>query len=588
MGKVIHTSAGVYPFEDDRSLRPADGIQKTTSVAFVIYADQGRVDQIISCKTVNEITGEFGFPNPNIGNGGHYGLYCAIEALKECKEVLITRVHADALFGGTILSTDATSALVLNPFTTGKHVDPFDANKFALLAADTDFTATTKDLFYIYGASPTKNSELVRIVISDVKDTTDKTSPNTFKISVFMDDKVGVNDNPLETWTVSRDRQTDGFGRQQYMEDVINGNSKFIRVRNNPAAVSATPGATLTSMLPAGTTLLDTDAAGSPAYLVKGDSGNTFPTIDTDDHIVGLDKFPTGVGTGLFAKKSGWQLYMDKEMVKVDVLCNAGYCYPEVQKAMITLAEHRADCFAILDIPADKQGNKFDPTAQAISYRKTPIGINGLDSSYGGLYTPWYVVEDTFNNQILQIPSSGHIAAIFARTDRIAATWFSPAGMKRGYLNILDVGCIYNQESRDALVAEQINPTRIVPGVGMAVWGDETMQIRPTALSSINVRRLLIHIGSNTENILLTSVFDPNDDFLRTEIKHALIALLEPIKNGRGLYAYTVVCDESNNLPSDVDNGILNVDIYLQPVIPAKRIYVQLIITRTGVSIKVG
>lgn len=135
------------------------------------------------------------------------------------------------------------------------------------------------------------------------------------------------------------------------------------------------------------------------------------------------------------------------------------------------------------------------------------------------------------------------------------------------------------------LVANQICPTRVFEDIGIAIWGDITLQRMNSALSNVNVRRLLNFIQINVQTSLMYSVFDPNDDILRNQIIFAITNILEPIRLGRGLYTYSVVCDDSNNTDADIANGILNVDVYLEPVIPAKRIMVQLIVTQTSVTI---
>jgi phage tail sheath protein FI len=119
------------------------------------------------------------------------------------------------------------------------------------------------------------------------------------------------------------------------------------------------------------------------------------------------------------------------------------------------------------------------------------------------------------------------------------------------------------------------------------MWGATTMQLKDSALSNVNVARLLKFCARRVDDQLMYSVFDPNDPFLRSEITYRLIDILEPIKLNRGLSNYTVVCtgpeeDNSNNTYEEVANGILNVDVYLEPVIPAKRIFVKLIVNRAG------
>jgi phage tail sheath protein FI len=80
----------------------------------------------------------------------------------------------------------------------------------------------------------------------------------------------------------------------------------------------------------------------------------------------------------------------------------------------------------------------------------------------------------------------------------------------------------------------------------------------------------------------LYSVFEPNDTILRTQLRDMCTTFLEPIKRGRGIYNYEVICDATNNPTEQVANGDTVLDVYVDPAIPVKRIHLNAIIAKTG------
>jgi phage tail sheath protein FI len=158
--------------------------------------------------------------------------------------------------------------------------------------------------------------------------------------------------------------------------------------------------------------------------------------------------------------------------------------------------------------------------------------------------------------------------------------------MNRGDLAILGVRKIYNQGDRDALTDAQINTMRVIPGVGYKIWGADTLQTMASALSNVNVRRLLNFIEKSVSIAGLYSVFNPNDGVLQAQLTEMTERFLNPIKSGRGLYSFTVVCNSSNNPPELIGSGDTVLDVYLDPVIPAKRIHLNAIVTKTGSTFK--
>jgi phage tail sheath protein FI len=127
-----------------------------------------------------------------------------------------------------------------------------------------------------------------------------------------------------------------------------------------------------------------------------------------------------------------------------------------------------------------------------------------------------------------------------------------------------------------------VNPVVFFAGDGYAIYGQKTLQNRPTAFDRLNVRRLFLALERAVSKTIRYFVFEPNTSITRNRILSTLSPIFNYAKNTEGLYDYVIVCDERNNSPDTIDNGELVVDIYIKPVRTAEFILVNFIATRTG------
>ena len=98
----------------------------------------------------------------------------------------------------------------------------------------------------------------------------------------------------------------------------------------------------------------------------------------------------------------------------------------------------------------------------------------------------------------------------------------------------------------------------------------------------MNVARLVAYIR---RQLILASrpfVFEPNDPQTRKSIKAVVETLFQDLVSKRGLYDYSVVCDDSNNTPARIDRNELWIDIAVEPVKAAEFIYIPVRIFNTG------
>lgn len=361
-----------------------------------------------------------------------------------------------------------------------------------------------------------------------------------FDLNIYTRDNVTT---PIEIFRCSLSEQIDGYGNQLNIDQVVNEGTNFssyVRIYQPEES----------KLLKVVTEM------SSINWLTGGSNGSAVAS----SHII-----------------AGWDDFADREEIEVRILINGGYTAINIQQYMVSLAEARKDCFAVLDMPSNLQDD-----TNALNYRESSLNIN---SSYGAIYTPDLKIVDRYTDIVRFIPPSGMVASTYAYTDRTRATWFSPAGLNRGLVrNIIDLRKTYSQGMRDLLSPAGVNCIIKKRGKGWVVWDDQTLQSKKSALSNINVRRLLILIEVGLTDALDYSVFEPNDEFTRFQIVQLINNFLKPIQQQRGLYQYLTVCDESNNKDYLIDEGQLTVDVYLKPTLPARFVKLSTIITRTGAS----
>ena len=241
--------------------------------------------------------------------------------------------------------------------------------------------------------------------------------------------------------------------------------------------------------------------------------------------------------------------------------------------SLVTLAENKQDCIAIIDLVA-YNAQLGTVTTQAGS----------INSSYAATYWPWLQVIDGSGNPTWT-PPSALIPGVYAFTDKSSEPWFAPAGMIRGALgNVIRAERRLTTGNRDTLYTANVNPIATFPGNDVVVFGQKTLQKQASALDRVNVRRLLISLKSFISQIADNLVFEQNTAATRNNFLTQVNPYLETVQQRQGLYAFKVVMDETNNGPDVVDRNELVGAIYLQPTKTAEFIMLDFNILPTGAT----
>lgn len=241
---------------------------------------------------------------------------------------------------------------------------------------------------------------------------------------------------------------------------------------------------------------------------------------------------------------------------------------------ILTLAQNRGDAIAVIDMVT--YGAQINEVVnRAVSY----------DNSYGATYWPWVQIRSRETGKVNFVPASTLVPAVYEYNDKVSAEWFAPAGLNRGALStVLQPERKIGVNDRNVLYQGKINPIATFPGVGTVIYGQKTLQQKPSALDRVNVRRLLIALKDYIGQIGETIVFEPNTQVTRNKFLNQVNPYLESVQQRQGLYAFQVVMDETNNTPDVVDRNQLVGTIYLQPTKTAEFIQLDFNILPTGTS----
>jgi phage tail sheath protein FI len=242
--------------------------------------------------------------------------------------------------------------------------------------------------------------------------------------------------------------------------------------------------------------------------------------------------------------------------------------------ALVNVVQSRGDAIAVLD-----------PSPYDAAITQVITDASAVNSSYAAAYWPWLQTIDPGTGQLVWVPASTMIPAVYAFTDSVSEPWFAPAGINRGGLDtVVRAERKLSQTNRNDLYTGNINPIATFPGTGVVVYGQKTLQKKASALDRVNVRRLLIALKSYISQVANNLVFEQNTIATRNQFLSQVNPYLESVQQRQGLYAFRVIMDDSNNTPDVIDRNQLIGQIYLQPTKTAEFIYLDFNILPTGAT----
>jgi phage tail sheath protein FI len=137
---------------------------------------------------------------------------------------------------------------------------------------------------------------------------------------------------------------------------------------------------------------------------------------------------------------------------------------------------------------------------------------------------------------------------------------------------------------RDKLYNANINPIASFPSEGIVIFGQKTLQVTPSALDRINVRRSMIYIKKQISRIANTILFDQNVQTTWNRFLNEANPFLAGVKSRLGIDDYRLVLDTSTTTPDLVDRNIVYAKVFLKPAKAVEFIAVDFTISNAGAA----
>jgi hypothetical protein len=305
-----------------------------------------------------------------------------------------------------------------------------------------------------------------------------------------------------------------------------------------------------------------------------------------------------------YSAKKAIDMFADPEFVEANILTAPGITNEGLTTHMLQTCESRGDALAIIDprggyIPAseDNQSEQQRITTGAglggVAHHVKEVADNldarNLNTSYGAAYYPWVRISDTITGRQLWAPPSIAAFGAMSFAENKAALWFAPAGFNRGGLTegaagipVTNVRSRLTSAERDYLYERNLNPIASFPNEGIVIFGQKTLQITPSALDRINVRRLMIFVKKEISRIASNLLFDQNVEQTWSRFTGQVAPFLDNIKNNFGLDDFKVVLDETTTTPDLIDRNTIYAKIFLKPTKAVEFFAIDFVITNSG------
>ena len=381
-------------------------------------------------------------------------------------------------------------------------------------------------------------------------------------------------------------------GSTSYWRKYLYNTSSNIFGGSQPAGVVATNFSS--GFTPATDIAWDQDAEG---ISFAGSGSNTYTLSGGVNYQGGSSLTASGALTATLGEIStGYELFENTENFDVDfLLMGSGSGTKSTVQAkankIIQVAEIRKDAIAFISpnrgtfindgtVGTVTVNNDSEITKQVVEFY-SPI----TSTTYGVFDSGYKYMYDRFSDTFRYVPLNGDIAGTCARNDLTQFPWFSPAGNSRGaILNAVKLAYNPSKLQRDSLYSNRINPVIFQPGDGIILFGDKTGFGKASAFDRINVRRLFIYLEDAISAAARDQLFEFNDEITRTNFVNIVEPFLRDTQAKRGIFDYVVICDETNNTASVIDNNEFVADIFIKPARSINFIGLTFVATRTGVS----
>jgi phage tail sheath protein FI len=236
-----------------------------------------------------------------------------------------------------------------------------------------------------------------------------------------------------------------------------------------------------------------------------------------------------------------------------------------ISKALIDYCANRGDMVAIVEAPSGTS------VSNAITHKNSYL----TGSQFGSLFYPWLRIIDPLSGMSVSCPPSGHVCGALARTHTNRSVAKAAAGPVDGQLfgaiglEGLAAGTNLVDADVSSLTDENINTVQVDNGV--VVMGDRTLEAGE--FNWLHVVLTFIFFEQSLKVGTKDMLFEPPGPATQASLKRAIESFCynewnkppskQTLVGETFADAMQLVCDETNNPPSEGRAGRTNATVYL-------------------------
>jgi len=289
------------------------------------------------------------------------------------------------------------------------------------------------------------------------------------------------------------------------------------------------------------------------------------------------------------------ELLQYPELVEFNVAAIPGVNKAGLTRRLIEVCSQRGDALAVIDLENDykpRSENSLPESSRRpiVSTAISALKDRAFNTNYGCAYFPWVQGIDPNSNILTYLPPSVIALGAFAYTDRVAGSHHAPAGFSRGSLSqghggipVKDVTLKLLQKDRDDLYKANINPISFLERE-VVIMGQKTLQVIPSALDRISVRRGLLDLRKKFSKIASRLIFEPNVQDTWNRFKNQAEPVLRDMVTKLGLDDWRLILDSRTTTPDLIDRNIIYAKVYLKPTRAAEFFYLDFNISNSGAA----
>lgn len=459
--------------------------------------------------------------------------------------------------------------------------EPLNANSITKRVSDYFPEITYKSIDHF---DPTNLKNIGVVVLSAFTDKDNNNMVNFTALESFVGSLDKTATNPADNSTL-------------FIDTIINNSSNYIRFFSNINKTLLDANYTIHCKNGIATSLgfYDLDCEKTIDYNKSISQPLTY-ILDSiqDPNVLNIDLI-VDCGLTNIAQYTVWDKSIKKHNVwTIETQNDVGAWKAIVQKIDNFCKLTRKDCMFIVDAPKPLclegeqkivRRTKPENTVSKNIIPKLRL-LTGINSSYSAGYCNWFYCQDAYTGDLFWCPPSIKVAPVYCYCNTYFMPWSAPAGMTRGVISdAIDIAFNPNQDESGKIYSQNWNYAVSYPLDGIIVEGQKTFQTNNTALTRVSIRRLMLYLEKAVSRTAKYFKYEGNTAYMRQRFVDTIRPVFERAVTRGGVNEYLIVCDETNNPTTVVEDNTMVCTIAVRPVKTIEYIVLSFSITNQSASL---